>query len=325
MVKLASEKGIYRITLPTPFLVGPVNVYIIKGDTLTLVDTGPGTDEAWAVLKKELTSLGIDPEDIEQVIITHHHPDHTGMVHKFFRKARILGHWKNEPWLQKDQHFLAEVRSFFQSLSRTAGVPDVLTEKIIQNQAAYQKYISTASLTYRLNNGDSVPGLPGWRSYEVPGHAQSHIILYEEQTGIIIGGDHLLAHISSNAIIEAPYNNKDSRPRTLLQYRESLLLCTELPVSMVYPGHGDSFDKPHALIEKRLNEQNNRAEYIYHMIKDNPGKTAFAVSKELFPRVYQKQPDLTLSEVIGHLDLLLVHGRIKEDCFGDQIIYSNYE
>ncbi|WP_157049898.1 hypothetical protein [Thalassobacillus sp. C254] len=61
------------------------------------------------------------------------------------------------------------------------------------------------------------------------------------------------------------------------------------------------------------------------MIKDNPGKTAFAVSKELFPRVYQKQPDLTLSEVIGHLDLLLVHGRIKEDCFGDQIIYSNYE
>ena len=37
---------IIPISLPTPFYIGPVNVYLIAEDPITLIDTGPKTKEA---------------------------------------------------------------------------------------------------------------------------------------------------------------------------------------------------------------------------------------------------------------------------------------
>lgn len=66
--------GIAQLTIPTPFVVGDVHVYVIKGEKLTLVDTGPKTKEAWLSLEGQLKELGIVPEDIKQIVLTHHHP-----------------------------------------------------------------------------------------------------------------------------------------------------------------------------------------------------------------------------------------------------------
>ncbi|MEW9031663.1 MAG: MBL fold metallo-hydrolase, partial [Planifilum fimeticola] len=64
----AKLKGIHRITLPTPFPIGPVNVYLVESESLTLVDVGPKTDEAWESLKNQLRDRGYSPSDIEQVV-----------------------------------------------------------------------------------------------------------------------------------------------------------------------------------------------------------------------------------------------------------------
>ncbi|MCD8509476.1 MAG: MBL fold metallo-hydrolase [Bacillus sp. (in: Bacteria)] len=100
------SEGIYQLTLPTPFLVGPVNTYLIKGDALTLVDTGPKTEDALFALQQHLQELKLTTMDIDIVLLTHHHPDHIGLLHEFLPKAKVYAHEKVNPWLTKDQIFL---------------------------------------------------------------------------------------------------------------------------------------------------------------------------------------------------------------------------
>jgi len=103
------RKKIHRLSLPTPFSIGPVNVYLVESDSLTLVDAGPKTDEAWESLKEQLRARGYSPSDIEQVVLTHHHIDHAGLL-DFLRengKIRVFGHPKNRPWIRQDEIFSA--------------------------------------------------------------------------------------------------------------------------------------------------------------------------------------------------------------------------
>ncbi|MCA9725742.1 MAG: MBL fold metallo-hydrolase, partial [Kurthia sp.] len=66
---------IKRIETPTPFAVGSVNCHLLKGDALSIVDVGTKTDEALEAIRAGLKQEGYRLEDIEQVILTHHHPD----------------------------------------------------------------------------------------------------------------------------------------------------------------------------------------------------------------------------------------------------------
>ena len=76
MNQLSCKQEIKQITIPTPFAVGDVHTYIIITDKVTLVDAGVRTMEAWDVFQSELKKHGLKVLDIDQVLITHHHPDH---------------------------------------------------------------------------------------------------------------------------------------------------------------------------------------------------------------------------------------------------------
>lgn len=49
-----------------------------------------------------------------------------------------------------------------------------------------------------MREGDRIDSMPGFTVIETPGHASTHISLYRESDGILIGGDALISHISSN-------------------------------------------------------------------------------------------------------------------------------
>src|SRR3954467_5107370 len=116
------NNGIAKLILPTPFPVGDVNVYLIKGDRLTLVDTGPNTAESWEALKLQLKELKLEPRDIEQVILTHHHPDHSGLLDRFSPTLEVYGHPHNERWIHFTEDFLQEYREFFHKLYLKFGI-----------------------------------------------------------------------------------------------------------------------------------------------------------------------------------------------------------
>lgn len=124
-------------------------------------------------------------------------------------------------------------------------------------------------------------------------------------------GDLVLEKVSSNPIIEPPLDPKEGRPRSLLQYNQSLKRLLDLPIEVIYSGHGNEVRDVHDLIKTRFAKQHERAMKVWAMLSEGP-RTVFELTRELFPTVYQKELGLTLSETIGQTDYLLEQGLIRE-------------
>ncbi|WP_010284479.1 MBL fold metallo-hydrolase [Bacillus timonensis] len=318
MSKLTTTKDVFKITLPTPFAVGDVNVYIVKGDSLTLIDAGAKTEEAWHSFNEQLAVLGYKPSDIEQILITHHHPDHVGLLDYFSKEIPIIGHPKNQPWISQDKQFFEDNEPFYKELFIQLGLDPAFVALIDMDEEL--EYSCRRSLTTMVQDGDFIDGMPGFKVLETPGHAQSHIVLYREEDGMLIAGDTLLAKISPNPLLEPPQFGEIARPRPLIQYNNSLKRLLTLDISKVVTGHGDDILNPHELIKERFVSQKERAYYVLQMIKENP-MTAFEVCTKLFPKVYLKQPLFTVSETVGQLDFLEEIGEIKIEVVNGQHIY----
>ncbi|MEB1809051.1 MAG: MBL fold metallo-hydrolase [Bacillaceae bacterium] len=321
MAYLKCEQKLTTITLPTPFLVGPVNVYLIEGnEALTLVDTGPKTEEGWNVLTHELKSRGYVPSDIEQIIITHHHPDHVGLLDRFVN-AKRTGHVKTVPWIEQDAVFLRKSIDFLSNFYKKHGMDEQVILEVHQLSSNYRQFTSKASVDYIVGHGNEVPGLTGWKVLETPGHAQTQIMIMHEEEQKAISGDHLIKHISSNAIIEAPYNEGEERSRSLLQYRESLKMLKNYQLKVSYSGHGIPVVDIPSLVDERIKEQDLRAAHIKELLGSET-LTAVQITQRLFSKMYEKQPELTFSETLGHLDLLESTGQVKCINAGETIFYK---
>nr|WP_230129019.1 MBL fold metallo-hydrolase [Bacillus sp. CECT 9360] len=314
------KNNIAKISLPTPFAVGNVNVYLIKGDTLTLIDTGLQTEDGKEALEQGLRELGLKLGDIEQIVLTHHHPDHAGGLGFFSEDVPIYGHPHNQRFLLMTDDFMEEHEKFYLDFSSQLGVPAEYRSLITQFRRS-AKYISPRTLRSGLLEGGSIPGHPDWKVIETFGHAQSHISLYRVKDGVMIGGDHLLEKISPNPLMEPPIEKGSERPKPLLQYNQSLKKCLELSIDMLYTGHGNEvFDVP-GLIKKQMERQHERAMKVKKMLEEKPS-TGFEICKQLFPSVYQKELGLTLSETVGQLDYLENLEEIKADTNSGTIVYS---
>ncbi|MEJ8543992.1 MBL fold metallo-hydrolase [Brevibacillus borstelensis] len=307
-----AAKGIYALEIPTPFSVGPVNLYVIKGERLTLVDAGPLTDEAWEAFVTGLEAIGIRPEEIEQIILTHHHVDHCGQLERIRRVsgAATLAHPLAIPYVEMDQDFLSFHDRFFYELYRESGVPDDKLV-IIEN---YQKLMTTFSershIDVPLKHKQTVPGLPEWQVLYTPGHSQSHLSLYRADDRVMIAGDHIIKRISSNAFIEPPRDQSTARPLTLVQYRTALQMCADMEIDLALSGHGGPVVGHRELILQRLQKNWERTDMLRSILADGE-KTAYELTALLFPGLYEKELPLTLSETLGHIDLLMILHQVQ--------------
>jgi len=300
---------IHCLTIPVPYQMKTVNVYLIEGDTLTLIDTGTNTAESLEGLKYGLKEIGYEINDVEQVILTHHHPDHSGLLEVFRDDVIIVGHERNIPYLIQEESFLTSYVHFFTNLAKKLGVPN----EFIKQMPRYDRKIpfsSKRNLTHIVNEGDLLTSLEGFSVIYTPGHATSHIALYRESDGLLFGGDLLLEKISSNPLLEPPLNEEMNRPRPLVQYNQSLRRVASMPIQKIYTGHGNPVLDVKSLVEYRLEKQQLRANKVYELLKEHP-LSAYEICKEIFPKVYQKQLSLTMSETVGQLDFLENLGKIN--------------
>ncbi|WP_141769954.1 MBL fold metallo-hydrolase, partial [Bacillus massilinigeriensis] len=188
------KNGIAKLTMPTPFPVGDVHSYLIKGDRLTLVDAGVRTKKAWEAFREQLAELRLQPEDIEQVILTHHHPDHVGLLDFLPAELEIYAHLHNERWLERTPEFIQHHDEFYSMLFRQFGIPD---EYFVPAIGRMKKTLlfscSPRRISMAIDEKTSIPGLDGWSIIETPGHAQGHITLYRQSDGVLIGGGTFLS------------------------------------------------------------------------------------------------------------------------------------
>jgi glyoxylase-like metal-dependent hydrolase (beta-lactamase superfamily II) len=310
--------SLHKIIIPTPFAVGDVNSYLIKGDMLTLIDAGPKTPEAWEALKAGLRTADVEPRDVEQVVLTHHHPDHAGWVDGFER-AKLYGHPYNDLWLRRDQAFFDYHDAFYLERLQEEGVPEELLFWVKKMKRPLN-LMGSRPLDMSINEGDVLPGHPEWGVMETLGHAQSHLSFWNEETREMIGGDHVIAKVSSNPLIEPPLDPDEGRPKSLLQYNASLGRLLKMPIDVIYSGHGEEVRNVVELVTTRLEKQHQRAMKVLAML-DGQEKTLYQLTQQLFPYAYEKELGLTLSETIGQIDYLLEDGLIVERMDENGVFY----
>lgn len=313
------DKTVSQITIPTPFAVGDTHVYLLKGEKLSLVDAGVKTKEAWEALCVQLKEIGYRPNDIEQIILTHHHPDHIGFIEEFPRVDSIVAHKNVDLWLTKDESHFQKYEHFFQEYFVACGVPDIF-RPFLEKLRDPLRYMGNGKLTSTLEEGDTLPGHKDWQVIETKGHAQSHLSFFRQSDGTFIGGDHLLQHISSNPLLEPPQDGEKGRTKPLLQYRENLNKCLDLGIHTVLPGHGSIFGNVEELIPLRLIKQEKRAMKVLEYLKREP-QTPFEVCTQLFPKQYKLQLDLTMSETIGQIDFLESRNLVRKSIENGVIYY----
>src|SRR5215469_15356660 len=192
-----------QIQAPLPH-IRSVNLWLLRGNPLTLVDTGPRTEQALSALEGGLRREGLRVEDIELVIPTHHHLDHTGLTATIVARsgARVAALDRTAEYGAHYVERSAGDRSFSRALMLHHGVP----ESVIESSEGFWEYIRDTSAPFEtdvvLSDGDVITA--GGRELRIlarPGHSTTDALLVDEGSATAFVGDHLLAGISSNAEI----------------------------------------------------------------------------------------------------------------------------
>lgn len=302
---------IESLTVMTPYAVGEVHSFILSGGPLTLIDVGPRTTLVKEQLIAEFERLNYQLSTIEQIVLTHHHPDHAGWL-ELFPQATIYGHPYNDVWLRRDESYLAWHDEFYERCLREEGVPES-EMKWIEKMKRSLVLMGERSLDHFLQKGDTLPGYPTWEVDEMLGHAESHLVFIEKNENVAITGDVLLAHIASNPLIEPPLQIGGERPKAMLAYMDSLKRLHALNLNAVYASHGPQLIvEPSALIEQRFAQIERRKQRLLDAIQGQGALTIYEITKLLYPEKYQTELGLTLSQVIGLLDLLTAEGILLE-------------
>ncbi len=320
----ARSAGIHRLQIPTPFAVGRVNCYLIEDEPLTLVDTGPNSGKALDELMGQLTALGRSLEEIELVILTHQHIDHLGLVEIIASRsgAKVAAIDVVVPFVENFGDDIEQDDRFAADLMLRHGIPEEVVIALRSVARSFRAWGAKARVTRPLHDGETLRLRD--RGLEVqlrPGHSPSDTLFWDPERRILLCADHLIAHISSNPLISRPLDGSNERPRALMNYMASLRRTRELPARILLPGHGDPITDHKALIDDRFAHHERRAEKIYGLIAERP-RTAYEIAQELWGNVAVTQAFLTLSEVLGHIDLLSEAGRAGEIEDGDVVRFE---
>jgi glyoxylase-like metal-dependent hydrolase (beta-lactamase superfamily II) len=320
---------IHRLGVPTPFRVGPVNCYLIEDDPLTLVDVGPNHGRSLATLEDLLREHGRRVEDLERIVITHQHTDHLGLVGILADRsgAEVCALRELAPVVEAFAEHADRNDELAQTLMLRHGIPRDMVTALVATSRALRGWGSSAPVATRLEDGGEL-AFAG-RTFAVlhrPGHSPSDTVFFDAATGDLVAGDHLLGHISSNPLISLPLGGRsgepgDGRPRALLMYMESLRATRAMEVTRVYPGHGDEFGGHAALIDERFELHERRAAKILGLIEERP-RSAHDIAQAIWGNVAVTQAFLTLSEVLGHVDLLLERDAVVEQQVGGVVRFA---
>ena len=310
----AGSAGILRLRIPTPFAVGRVNCYLLEDDPLTLVDTGPNSGKSLDELQRQLADAGHSIEDIELIVITHQHIDHLGLVDIIASHsgAEVAALDAVVPFVERYGTDAERDDEFAGALMRRYGIPEDVVGALRSVSASFRGWGAAAKVTRPLADGETLELRD--RSLEVqhrPGHSPSDTVFWDADREILICADHLIAHISSNPLLARPLDGSEERPRALITYLRSLALTRELPARILLPGHGDPITDHVALIDERYELHRRRAGKLRRLIDERP-HTAYELAQEMWGNIAVTQAFLTLSEVVGHVDLLIEAGLVRE-------------
>ncbi|MFY9616376.1 MAG: MBL fold metallo-hydrolase [Candidatus Dormiibacterota bacterium] len=312
---------IIALSCPVPFDVGTVNVYLLLGEPLTLVDTGSRLNWTIDDLEALIRRAGVEMKDVKQLILTHRHIDHFGVGAEVKERtgATVVASHIDGPFMAEWEGMVIGSRDQFRTWGRAFGIPDDL---FMLNDTWAKAIVEAAhpvTSDRLVKDGDIVEA--GGRRLQViecPGHTEGLITFFDEADGVFLANDHVLRHITPNPDVYSyePANLRSGLP----DYIESLQKIRDLPARIVLPGHGHELTDLPGRIDEVLVHHDQRADLVVEILRTRP-RSIFDIAAEVWPKLRPRDAHLAIREIIGHVVLLERDGRADHDWQDDVLIY----
>ncbi len=273
--------GLWRLRLPLPWPGVPHgNAWAIAaGSGIVLVDTGYHEPGSLAQLERALGQVNLRLEHVRLVVATHAHSDHWGQAAPIVERAGC------EFWMHPDHaHATQNAGSPEAALARRleigrqSGVPATVLDRYAER---FPKGMPSGIAKVIEPDRPLVDGveietdLGVWRTYETPGHAPSHVCLFQPERRILISGDHVLGRISL-------FYDYGWTPDPAGEFLRSLDVVGRLDARLGLSGHGRPFFDVGGHIDASRRLVHERLDAVRAALSDGP-KTAL----EIAPSVYE--------------------------------------
>jgi glyoxylase-like metal-dependent hydrolase (beta-lactamase superfamily II) len=316
---------IIPLSIPTPFYVGDVNVYLIKEDPVTLIDVGPKTKEASDALREKLARNGVQFSDVRRIVLTHAHEDHCGLakqVRDEAKDAEILVH----AW-ETGHLFGRLAREEHRELMRRSGVPASVFDEM------QSLYADISLLTDALADGEfsllkdemELEFESGaLRVLHTPGHTPGSCSFVREANRTLVCGDCVLKRITPNPILSPDPVDPTKRFRSLAEYLVSLAKLRSYSPTLAYGGHGEPVTDFEEIFNRYVRAIDERQRKVIGLIPKS-GATAYEIAQELFPSSFNHDVHrfLAISEAVAHLDLAEGDGKVALELKDGVEFYRN--
>ena len=301
------EPGVVQVTMPLPWALDHVHCYALAAaNGWTLVDAGLGTRQSLAWWEDVLEAL--DRPTVTQLVLTHYHPDHLGASAGLARltgagqvvQGRLDRALAVAAWEEGDD-------ADYERYLRHHGMPADLAAA--STRAEIGVAVDLAAPTRLVDEGDVVhAGACTWRVLHLPGHADGHIALHDDEGGRLIGGDVLLDEITPN-VGRWP----DTAPDPLGRYLATLHRVADLAPTTVYPGHGPVIRTAAARADDIARHHDERLDVAASALAEG-AESAYEAAQAIWrdePLGFHEQR-FALVEAISHLERLAATGRAVE-------------
>ena len=303
---------IIPITLPTPFPVGPVNVYLVADDPVTLIDTGPKTKEALAALREGLRKAGVRVLDIQRVVLTHTHEDHSGLARTLRGEAKDMEIYVHA-W--ETGHLAGRgADDEYQALLVRAGVPQEVTgrmREVFRGVRAYGDALEEADCRELRDEEEFDFASGALRVVHTPGHTPGSCSLLREADRTVIAGDTVLKRITPNPMLSPDPVDPRKRFRSLEEFLVSLARLRSFAPTLVYGGHGEPVTDYEEIFNRYVRHVRDRQADVVRLVPKE-GASAWDIAGKLFPDLDDLSVHhfLAVSEAIAHLDLAHSEGKL---------------
>jgi glyoxylase-like metal-dependent hydrolase (beta-lactamase superfamily II) len=286
---------------------------IAAGDGIVLVDTGMYEPGSMSELERALDQVGLSIDQVALVLITHAHVDHWGQA------ATICDRTGCEMWMHPNHEHgyagatdpaLALARRI--EIGRQSGVPEAVLERYAERLRGMASGIARVVEPNR-------PLLPGveietdlgvWTVHETPGHAPSHVCLFQAERRLLISGDHLLGRISL-------YFDYGWTPDPIGEFLHSLEVVDELDARLALSGHGKPFIDVHGHVEGNRRLVGERLGATLNALRDGP-KTGLEITPHLHGEpVTEANASWWLPETLCYLRHFELEDRVWRESDGD--------
>ena len=290
--------GIWRLRLPLPWPGVPhCNAWAIaSGKGIVLVDTGMHEPGSMMHLHRALDQARLRIDHVNLIVCTHAHVDHCGQAPAIAERARC------EVWMHPNHaHQTASASDPDQALARRvevarqSGVPEEpLRRWIAQRRGQGSGQAGVLTVDRELTDGATVAtDLGDWQVIETPGHAPSHICLYQEERRLLISGDHLLGRVSL-------YFDVGYTPDPVGEFLASLDKVEGLDCRLALSGHGRPFTDVQGHIQANRSLVAERLEAVQAAL---PG-TAYEIAQHVYGDAFS---EVTANWLLSKTRAYLIH------------------